>query len=104
MVRVAATHYLIQQTDTFAGWLRKLKDIQAKAAIVRRLNRVANGHLGDVKSVGGKVFEIRLSTGPGYRLYFIHRGEAIVLLLCGGDKSSQKQDIEYAKQLAGTIP
>jgi len=103
MDNMPSPQYIIQQTDTFALWLRKLRDFQAKAAIIRRLNRAAKGHLGDVKSVGNKIFEMRLAIGPGYRLYFLHRNHSILLLLCGGDKSSQKQDIEHAKQLADTI-
>jgi len=95
--------YTIAQTSTFATWLRKLKDTQAKAAIIRRLNRAAKGHLGDVKAIADKVFEMRLTMGPGYRLYFIHQGSTILLFLCGGDKSSQKHDIERAKQLAENL-
>jgi len=97
------SRYTIQQTHIFAAWLRKLRDLQAKTAVIRRLNKAAKGHLGDVKPVGGKVFEMRLDTGPGYRLYFIHQGQSILLLLCGGDKSSQQHDIERAKQLAENI-
>jgi putative addiction module killer protein len=77
-----------------------LKDYRAKAAIVLRLKQVAVGHWGDVKSVGVGVSELRWHMGPGYRLYFMRRGERIVLLLAGGDKSSQVQDIAKAKLLA----
>jgi len=67
---------------------------------VRRLERAGKGNLGDVKSVGSGVLEMRIPLGPGYRLYFTHRAQSIVLLLCGGDKSTQQQDIECAKALA----
>jgi len=103
MNKPAVTQYVVHQTDTFGTWLAKLRDVQAKAAIVRRLERVAKGNLGDVKSVGDGVFEMRLTLGPGYRLYYTHRAQAIVLLLCGGDKSSQQQDVALAKQLSGAI-
>ena len=94
---------VIQQTDTFSRWLRALRDLQAKAGILRRLGRAHAGNLGDVKSVGGGVSEMRVDVGPGYRLYFTRRGDALILLLCGGDKSSQARDIRLAKQLAGEI-
>lgn len=92
--------YTIRQTDTFALWLAKLRDMQAKAAILRRLVRAQGGNLGDVKSVGGDVSEMRLDIGPGYRIYFTRRNKILVLLLCGGDKSTQTRDIELAKKLA----
>jgi len=95
--------YTIEQTETFAVWFRKLRDVQAKAAIVRRLDRAAAGNLGDVKSVGDGVFEMRLMQGAGYRLYFSRRAQTIVLLLCGGTKASQQQDIESARKLAGEV-
>jgi putative addiction module killer protein len=95
--------YLIQQTDTFSRWLRAMRDLKARAAIIRRLDRVRGGNLGDVKRVGGGVSEMRLDVGPGYRLYFMRRSNAVILLLCGGDKSSQARDIELAKKLAGEI-
>jgi len=90
----------LKQTDTFRRWERKLKDQQARAAIAARLFRLANGLAGDVSPVGGGVSELRIHFGPGYRVYFQHRGEEIVVLLCGGDKSSQDRDIRIAKQLA----
>jgi putative addiction module killer protein len=95
--------YLIQQTDTFANWHTALRDLRARIAIARRIDRAAAGNLGDVKPVGEGVSEMRVDVGPGYRLYFTRRGEMLILLLCGGDKSSQSRDIVLAKRLAGEI-
>lgn len=95
--------YLIQQTDTFANWHTELRDLRARIAIARRIDRAAAGNLGDVKPVGEGVSEMRVDVGPGYRLYFTRRGELLILLLCGGDKSSQSRDIALAKKLAGEI-
>ena len=92
--------FSLSETATFSSWLGGLKDYRAKAAIVFRLRQVAAGHWGDVKSVGGGVSELRWHIGPGYRVYFTRRGKHIVLLLAGGDKSSQAKDIAKAKQLA----
>ena len=92
--------YIIQQTDTFASWLFHLKDLRGKAAIILRLRRLLAGNLGDVKSVGDGVTELRMDVGPGYRVYFTRRGKEIVLILAGGDKSSQARDIALAKKLA----
>ena len=92
--------YIIQQTDTFASWLFHLKDLRGKAAIILRLRRLQAGNLGDAKSVGDGVTELRMDVGPGYRVYFTRRGKEIVLILAGGDKSSQTRDIALAKKLA----
>ncbi|HHG6032645.1 TPA: type II toxin-antitoxin system RelE/ParE family toxin, partial [Pseudomonas aeruginosa] len=78
----------------------KLKDRRAKAVIAARIFRLANGLPGDVSPVGQGVSELRIHYGPGYRVYFQQRGTEIVILLCGGDKSSQARDIEMAKRLA----
>ena len=93
-------HYHLEQTFAFSRWLKNLKDLQAKAAIVLRLKQVQAGRLGDVKSVGGGVSELRWHLGPGCRLYFCRRGEQIILLLAGGDKSTQQRDILRAQLLA----
>jgi putative addiction module killer protein len=90
----------IRQTATFMIWESKLKDQRAKAAIAARIFRLANGLPGDVSPVGQGVSELRIHHGPGYRVYFQQRGTEIVILLCGGDKSSQARDIETAKRLA----
>lgn len=92
--------YTIQQTHIFANWFTALREARAKAAIILRLDRVRAGHLGDVKTLGNSVFELRLDVGPGYRLYFTRRGTSVILLLVGGDKSSQTRDLKRAKQLA----
>ena len=96
--------YRLAETATFSRWLGSLRDYRAKAAIVFRLRQVAAGHWGDVKSVGGGVSELRWHIGPGYRVYFTRRGEQIVLLLAGGDKSSQSKDIAKAQKLAKEHP
>lgn len=95
--------YRIKQTETFVRWLTKLRDVRAKARVLARLRMASTGHLGDVKSVGDGVSEMRIDTGPGYRLYFTRRGECMIVLLVGGDKSSQVRDIERAKSLAQEI-
>lgn len=95
--------FTIRQTETFRKWERKLKDQKAKALIAARVLRVANGLLGDVAPVGEGVSELRIHYGPGYRVYFRRRGEEIVILLCGGDKSMQDDDIRLAKRLAAKL-
>lgn len=95
--------YHLKQTVQFDHWLSGLRDARGKVAILRRLDRVRAGHFGDIRPVGIGVSEIRLDVGPGYRVYFTRRGDVVVLLLCGGDKSSQQRDIKLAQQLAGAI-
>lgn len=90
----------IKQTATYRKWQRKLKDQRAKALIAAKVFRLANGLPGDVKPVGQGVSELRIHFGPGYRVYFHQRGNEVLLLLCGGDKSSQQRDIEAAQHLA----
>ena len=88
------------QTSTYSDWFNGLHDRMVQIRITARLKRVEMGHLGDAKSVGGDVSELRLAFGPGYRLYFTRRGSEVILLLCGGDKSSQARDIKRAQSLA----
>jgi putative addiction module killer protein len=88
------------KSETFDRWLRDLRDIRASARIQVRLDRMAAGNPGDVKAVGDGVFEMRIDYGPGYRVYFMRRGLLIVVLLCGGDKSTQDKDIAQAKSIA----
>jgi len=90
----------VRQTDIFRDWLAALRDKQAAAIIRRRITRLELGHFGDTKVIGDGVSELRIDFGPGYRLYFTRRGEALVILLCGGDKGSQTRDIARAKQMA----
>ena len=89
----------IKQTETYRKWEHKLKDHKARAIIAARLFRLANGLLGDVSPVGQGISELRIHYGPGYRIYFQQRNNEIIILLCGGDKSTQKKDIETAKKL-----
>ena len=93
-------NYRIKRTKAFANWLDDLTDEFAASAIAKRLARIQLGNFGDAKTVGNGVRELRIHYGQGYRVYFQVRQNEIVLLLCGGDKSSQRRDIERAKQLA----
>lgn len=87
-------------TDEFDSWFAKLRDLKAKGIIGSRIDRIATlGNLGDYKSLTGGVYELRIKIGPGYRIYFSKRGNMIVLLLNGGDKSTQSRDIDKAKKL-----
>ena len=83
--------------EPFSEWLLSIQDQSTQDRILARLERLESGNLGNYRSVGGGVFELRLDFGPGYRIYFGQVGNTIVLLLCGGDKSSQTRDIERAK-------
>lgn len=84
----------------FGKWLQALRDVNAHARIVQRVRRMERGNPGDVKPVGGGVHEMRIDYGPGYRVYFVYEGTAVVILLCGGDKRTQARDIERARELA----
>lgn len=91
----------VTRSSVFDKWLSGLRDRQAMARIGARLDRLALGHFGDAASVGDGVTELRIDYGPGYRVYCLRRGEQRVVLLCGGDKSSQVRDITRAQALAG---
>jgi putative addiction module killer protein len=91
---------VLRQTAEFSGWLRRLRDRRVRARIASRIDRMAGGHLGDVRAVGDGVSELRIDYGPGYRVYFVRRGPTVYVLLCGGDKSTQDRDIRTAKRLA----
>ena len=93
----------IRQTETFAGWFRDLADRRAKARIQVRIDRLSLGNPGDVKPVGGGVSELRIDYGPGYRVYFVRRGAALIMLLAGGDKRTQARDIKAALTLARAL-
>jgi putative addiction module killer protein len=90
----------VNQTETFRAWRTGLRDQRLRGLIASRLDRLANGHFGDARPVGEGVAELRLHFGPGYRLYYCRRGASVIVLLCGGDKGSQAQDIALAKRLA----
>lgn len=89
----------IVESGKFKQWLKKLKDETGKARIVARINRLVEGLPGDVASVGDGVSELRVHYGPGYRVYFHQQGDKIIILLCGGDKGTQRRDIITARQV-----
>ncbi len=91
--------YEIETTEAFDGWLKKLRDRKAALAVLNRLDRAKLGNFGDAKPVGDGICEMRLFIGPGYRVYYVIREGRIILLLCGGDKSTQTQDIAKAKEM-----
>lgn len=93
----------VRQTRTYAAWFAALKDRQAKARIDVRIRRLSLGNPGDVCPVGEGVSELRIDYGPGYRVYFVQRGAALVVLLAGGDKATQQRDIGEAKALARNL-
>lgn len=93
----------IINSSLFNKWYRALRDKTARQRVQQRLLRVANGNFGDTKSVGGGVYEMRIHYGQGYRLYYKMRGDEIIILLCGGDKSTQDKDIATAKEIASEI-
>ena len=92
--------YEIRKTDVFVRWLDNLADRRGRAKILSRLDRVAEGNLGDTKPVGQGVAEFRIPFGPGYRVYYTKRRNIVVILLLGGDKSTQEKDIKRAIQMA----
>lgn len=90
----------IIKSDTFDRWLRRLRDPQAKARVEMRIRRLSLGNPGDVQPIGEGLSEMRIDYGPGYRVYFMQRGNVVVVLLCGGDKSTQQKDIAKAHEIA----
>jgi putative addiction module killer protein len=92
----------LKQTETFKKWRVGLKDERVRTLIASRLDRLAFGLAGDVAPIGQGISELRIHMGPGYRVYFQKRGNTIIVLLCGGDKSTQVKDIKIAKRLAET--
>lgn len=93
----------IRQTEVYADWFANLRDCQARARIDVRIRRLSLGNPGDVRPVGGGVSELRIDYGPGYRVYFVQRGTTLVILLAGGDKRTQDQDIQTALELARAV-
>ena len=93
----------VRQSDAFRLWHEGLRDRIARSIIARRIDRLAGGNLGDSKSVGGRVTELRIDHGPGYGVYFTRQGSVLVILLCGGDKSSQAADIKRAQAMAAKV-
>ena len=93
----------VRETEQFSDWLGGLKDSRAKQKIATRVRRLGFGNPGDVKPVGKGISEMRINYGPGYRVYYIQRGEILIVLLCGGDKKTQDRDIEQAKSLLAQL-
>ncbi len=93
----------IVQTDLFRRWLDRLRDRRAQARIAARIIAMQEGHFGDWKAIDRTVSELRVYAGPGYRIYFTRRGDTLVILLAGGDKQSQRRDIESARRLAAEL-
>jgi putative addiction module killer protein len=100
---ISAAMVEVRQTREFSAWLHRLTDANAVVRIVARIRRMEQGNPGDSKSVGGSILEMRVDYGPGYRIYYVRRGAQIVILLCGGDKRTQQQDIKRAQMLAETV-
>ncbi len=93
----------VRETETYAAWFAALRDVQARARILVRIRRLSLGNPGDVKPVGGGVSEMRIDYGPGYRIYFVRRGDSLAILLGGGDKRTQDRDILSAISLAAQL-
>ena len=93
----------VRKTEVYATWLNSLRDQQARARILVRVERLATGNLGDVRPVGEGVSELRIDYGPGYRVYFKKRGSTLVILLAGGDKRTQNEDVRKALRLARNL-
>ena len=95
--------FRVRQTSEFAEWFAALGDQRARSRIAARIVRIEAGNLGDCKSVGAGASELRVDFGPGYRVYFAIRGRELVILLCGGDKGSQRRDVVKARRLAAEL-
>jgi len=90
----------VRQTEIFADWLKELRDAKAKAKILVRIDRLADGNAGESAPVGDGISELRIHYGPGYRVYYKTVGKELIILFCGGDKSTQDRDIRKAKKIA----
>lgn len=93
----------IRESVEFVSWMQRLSDRRARLRIAQRVARLAAGNPGDSKSVGGGIVELRVDYGPGYRVYYVRQGATIVVLLCGGDKRTQRQDIRRAVAMAKAL-
>ena len=93
----------VRQTERFVRWLEDLRDLRGRAKVLARIERLISGNPGDAKPVGAGVSELRINYGPGYRVYYLQKGTTLIILLAGGDKSSQAKDIQAALQLADTL-
>jgi len=93
----------VRQTGAFVRWLEGLRDLRGRAKVLARIERLIGGNPGDAKPVGAGVSELRINFGPGYRVYYLQKGITLIILLAGGDKSSQSKDIQTAIQLAETL-
>ena len=92
--------FVLRQSNVFSGWLRQLKDMEAKARIITRLQQAERGNFGDCRSLGEGLWEMRIDVGKGYRVYYVRIGEIVYALLCGGNKKTQSRDIAKARILA----
>lgn len=92
--------YKVLETKNFIKWLENLKDLSTQIRLIRRLDKARRGNLGDIKALGDGVFEMREKFGPGWRMYYLLRGKTIIVMLGGGEKSSQSNDIKVAKKLS----
>jgi putative addiction module killer protein len=90
----------VRESDEFISWMGRLSDRRARLRIAARIARLAAGNPGDAKSVGGRIMELRVDYGPGYRVYYMRQGQTIVVMLCGGDKRTQREDIRRAAAIA----
>ena len=95
--------YDVRQTDPFRKWLRRVRDPMSRARLIRRIERLAAGNAGDQRFLGAGLYELREHTGPGYRIYFTIREQRLILLLAGGDKSSQERDIGLARSMIESL-
>lgn len=93
----------VRQTGLFVRWLEGLRDLRGRAKVLARIERLIGGNPGDAKPVGAGVSELRINFGPGYRVYYLQKGTTLIILLAGGDNSSQSKDIQTALQLADTL-
>lgn len=93
----------VRQTERFVRWLEGLRDLRGRAKVLARIERLIGGNPGDVRPVGSGVSELRINCGPGYRVYYLQRGTTLIILLAGGDKSSQVKDIDEALLLAANL-